>query len=329
VKFFSVGLQPTFQDSGRFGFQASGINPDGVMDVHTFRLLNVLLQNDENEGILEMNFPAPKLLFEENATICIGGADFNAMLNQQPIPLFKTVNVSTGDVLIFTKKTSGERTYLAVKGGFNLEKWLGSVSYNQAVNLPYLKIEKGLSVELKTSERVEKLVWLGREMRFSLRLPVPLAVPKVEDYRLSQPPWELRFLPGPEYNLLTNEAKQKLQNSIFRITKDANRMGYRLGGEALETIKDISLLSSAVTFGTIQLLPDGQLIVLMASHQTTGGYPNIGTVILIDLPALAQSGSGQLIRFIPIPLLEAESLYLAWQKRVRRLRISVELATKS
>ncbi|MFT7308066.1 MAG: antagonist of KipI [Spirosomataceae bacterium] len=317
MKFFSVGLQPTFQDLGRFGSQSSGINPDGIMDAHTLRLLNILLQNDENEGVLEMNFPAPKLLFEENATICIGGVDFNATLNQQPVPIFKTVNVSTGDVLEFPKKISGERMYLAVKGGFDLEKWLDSVSYNQAVKLPDLKIEKGLSVELKTSERVGKEIWLGREMQAPLRLPVTASLK-----------WNLRFLPGPEYDFLTNEAKQKLQSSMFQITKDANRMGYRLEGEALKTTKDVSLLSSAVTFGTMQLLPGGQLIVLMASHQTTGGYPNIGTIISTDLPALAQSGPGQLICFKPIPFLEAENLHLAGQKRMRRLKISVKLASE-
>jgi antagonist of KipI len=327
--FISVGLQPTFQDSGRFGFQSSGVNPDGVMDSYTFRVLNILLQNNENEGVLEMNFPAPKLLFEENTTICIGGADFAAMLNDQLIPLFKTVNVSIGDVLAFTKKISGERAYLAVKGGFDLKKWLGSVSYNQAVKLPDPKIEKGLSVGLKTCEQVEQVVWLGNALKPHLTQAAPTCPHR--EGSVSLPSYlrgggsSLRFLPAPEYDLLTEESKQNLQNSPFQITKDANRMGYRLRGEVLETIQKVSLLSSAVTFGTMQLLPDGQIIILMASHQTTGGYPRIGTIIAVDLLLLTQCGANQFMQFEYVSVGEGERLYLEREQQLQRLKTSILL----
>lgn len=310
MQFLSVGLQPIFQDTGRFGFRASGVNPDGVMDSRTFRLLNILLQNDENEGVLEMNFPAPQLLFEENAIISLGGADFAATVNNQPISLFKTVAVGVGDVLKFQKKLHGERTYLAVKGGFDLKKWLGSVSYNQAVKLPNLQIVKGLSIPLKKEEQVEKVVWLGNA----------LAPPYGAGQGAS-----LRFLPGPEHKLLTSASKQVLQNTPFQITKDSNRMGYRLSGEMLTTIEKVSLLSSAVTFGTMQLFPNGQIIVLMASHQTTGGYPRIGTIIAVDLPKLAQMGSLTEIYFRESSFSEATYLFLEQEKQLRRLDLSVKL----
>ncbi|MDP5140907.1 MAG: hypothetical protein NWP83_10630, partial [Spirosomaceae bacterium] len=230
-------------------------------------------------------------------------------LDDLPIPLFKTVNVIIGSVLKFTKKVNGERIYLAVKGGFDLEKWLGSVSYNQAVKLPNLKIEKGLSVKLKNEGQVEKTVWLGRQ---------PLL-------RAGRPPLRsgFRFLPAPEYHHLTEESRKLLQNSPFQITKDANRMGYRLAGVGLRTTEKVSLLSSAVTFGTMQLLPDGQIIVLMASHQTTGGYPRIGTIIGVDLPLLAQCGADQIIGFEPITTSEAEQLLLHRERYFRRLKTSV------
>lgn len=310
MQFLSVGLQPIFQDTGRFGFRASGVNPDGVMDSRTFRLLNILLQNDENEGVLEMNFPAPQLLFEENAIISLGGADFAATVNNQPISLFKTVAVGVGDVLKFQKKLHGERTYLAVKGGFDLKKWLGSVSYNQAVKLPNLQIVKGLSIPLKKEEQVEKVVWLGNAL--------------TPPYGAGQGA-SLRFLPGPEHKLLTSASKQVLQNTPFQITKDSNRMGYRLSGEMLTTIEKVSLLSSAVTFGTMQLFPNGQIIVLMASHQTTGGYPRIGTIIAVDLPKLAQMGSLTEIYFRESSFSEATYLFLEQEKQLRRLDLSVKL----
>lgn len=323
MQFLSVGLQPTFQDSGRSGFQSSGVNPDGVMDNYTFRLLNTLLRNDENEGVLEMNFPAPKILFEENTTICVGGADFNATLDDEPIPLFKTVNVNVGSVLKFTKKVNGERTYLAAKGGFNLEKWLGSVSYNQAVKLPNLKIEKVLSVKLKNERQVEKTVWLGREMQHLLPL-----WEEGRDGGSARQSWGsvLRFLPATEYEFLTEESKKLLQSTPFQVTKDANRMGYRLKGEELITTEKVSLLSSAVTFGTMQLLPDGQLIVLMASHQTTGGYPRIGTIIAVDLPTFAQCGANQFVQFRQVAVEEAEHLLSLREQQLQRLKTSISLA---
>lgn len=323
MQFLSVGLQPTFQDSGRFGFQSSGVNPDGVMDVYTFRLLNILLQNVQSEGVLEMNFPAPKLLFEENTTICIGGADFAATLDNQPISLFKTIHVSVGSVLKFTKKISGERVYLAVKGGFDLAKWLGSVSHNLAVKLPDLKIEKGLSVGLKTEGQVEQMVWLGNTLKPPSR-PSPHRGRRVKSSPVGGGSG-LRFLPAPEYNLLTKEAKKTLQNTTFQTTKDANRMGYRLKGETLETTEKVNLLSSAVTFGTMQLLPDGQLIVLMASHQTTGGYPRIGTIIAVDLPNFAQCGANQAVQFEQVTVEEAEQLFLAREQQLQRLKTSISL----
>ena len=77
-------------------------------------------------------------------------------------------------------------------------------------------------------------------------------------------------------------------------------MGFRLNGNELKTTECTSMISSAVTFGTLQLLPDGQLIILMADHQTTGGYPRIGHIILVDLPVLAQKNPGDKITFVEV-----------------------------
>ncbi len=91
-------------------------------------------------------------------------------------------------------------------------------------------------------------------------------------------------------------------------------MGYRLHGNALEEQEDRQLISSGVTFGTIQLLPDGQLIVLMADHQTTGGYPRVGHVISADLPSLAQCNPGDEINFVEVEIEMAEELFIQQQR---------------
>ncbi len=124
------GILTTVQDLGRNGFRRFGINPNGAMDTQAVRLINILLGNDESEAVLEMHFPAPIIEFEENAIIALGGADFGAEINGQPIENWRPFYVEKGNVLSFKSKIFGSRAYLAVKSGFELEKWLGSFSTN-------------------------------------------------------------------------------------------------------------------------------------------------------------------------------------------------------
>ena len=100
-------------------------------------------------------------------------------------------------------------------------------------------------------------------------------------------------------------------------------MGFRLTGEPLYLIDEMELVSAAVDFGTIQLLPDGQMIILMADHQTSGGYPRIAHIASVDLPILAQLGGADKINFQTISLKEAERLMLEFEKDLNLLRIGV------
>jgi antagonist of KipI len=104
-------------------------------------------------------------------------------------------------------------------------------------------------------------------------------------------------------------------------------MGYRLQGPELMRPRGGELLSSAVTFGTVQVPASGQAIVLMADHQTTGGYPRIAQVITTDFSALAQARPGQPLRFQEVSLAEAQALYLAQQRQLLALRGGIMLKT--
>ena len=97
-------------------------------------------------------------------------------------------------------------------------------------------------------------------------------------------------------------------------------MGYRLQGNALKVKEEMQLISSGVTFGTMQLLPDGQLIVLMADHQTTGGYPRIGHVISADLPLLAQCNPGDEIKFLAVEAAIAEQEFIQQQRDLQQIQ---------
>jgi antagonist of KipI len=101
-------------------------------------------------------------------------------------------------------------------------------------------------------------------------------------------------------------------------------MGYRLQGPVLQRQSTAELLSSAVTFGTVQVPPGGQPIVLMADRQTTGGYPRIAQVITADLSMLAQMRPGQQVRFQEVSLAEAQALYLAQERQLRELKQAIE-----
>lgn len=107
----------------------------------------------------------------------------------------------------------------------------------------------------------------------------------------------LRFIPGPAWNDLSATSIQHIMGGQFVTTLQSNRMGFQLEGPILSTIEPKSYLSSGVTKGTMQLLPSGKMIILMADHQTIGGYPNLGQIILVDLPRLAQMAHQTPIHF--------------------------------
>jgi antagonist of KipI len=133
---------------------------------------------------------------------------------------------------------------------------------------------------------------------------------------------EVDCLMGPEWHWLTTEAQESFRHQWFEITLESDRMGYRLGGTALEMKRAESLVSSPVTFGTVQLLPNGQLIVLMADHQTTGGYPRVAQVPSADLSGLAQRKTGSNFRFRFTDLAAAEEKILSRQKYLHQLQIA-------
>lgn len=277
MKFIKKGILTTFQDLGKNGLRHLGVNPSGAMDKLAVRLLNILVQNDENEPILEIHFPAPEILFEEECIIIIGGAEFTPMLDNQVIVHWKAIHVKVGSILKFKKRVSGNRAYLAKK------------SLNENAFLPYL----GNSFVRQVSNLSKSV--------------------------------EVRFIKGNEYELLTEKSMQSLENQIFTISQNSNRMGFRMNAEPLEVEQKLELVSSAVDFGTMQLLPNGQVIVLMADHQTSGGYPRIGNVISVDLPILAQCGANDIISFKAVSVEIAEELLILQEKEILKLKASIRL----
>jgi antagonist of KipI len=126
-------------------------------------------------------------------------------------------------------------------------------------------------------------------------------------------------LPGHEWDRLNDRSKDIFFDRPFLITNHSDRMGYYLKGEALSTTANEEVLSSAVNFGTVQLLPDGQLVVLMADHQTTGGYPRLAHVISAHESRLAQMKPGDEFSFRFTNQQTAEELYIRQQQHLVQL----------
>jgi antagonist of KipI len=131
---------------------------------------------------------------------------------------------------------------------------------------------------------------------------------------------QIDFMVGAEYALLEKISQTSMVTNQFKVSNQSNRMGYRLEGQALLLSSKKECLSSAVSFGTIQLLPNAQMIVLMADHQTTGGYPRIGHVASSSLPTLAQVSAGESISFELVTQDEAEAIFLQQQQNLQQLQ---------
>jgi antagonist of KipI len=317
-----TGLLSTVQDAGRSGYRRFGINPNGAMDRAALRLLNALLGNADNEAAVEMHFPAPEILFEEETVFALGGADFRAVLDERPLENWRVYPAETGSRLKFTAKASGNRSYLAVRGGFQLDRWLGSASTNLTAEIGGFH-----GRPLKKDDRLffnQNPKAKDQKSKTKTQTPAVNISPRLLPFYSSFP--TVRIIRGAEFDLLTALSERDFLTENFTVTKDSNRMGYRLEGRPLFLLEKRELVSTAVDFGTIQLLPDGQLIVLMADHQTTGGYPRLGSVISTDLPLLAQLGAGDRVGFHPVEPEEAESLALEFEKDLNFLRIGSKFA---
>ncbi len=304
------GILTTVQDLGRQGYRRFGINPNGAMDQTAARLVNILLDNDENEAVLEMHFPAPQLVFESGAVFAIGGAEFEPQLDGEPLENWRQVYATKNSVLKFEAKTTGNRAYLAVKGGLKIDRWLDSSSTNLAAKIGGLdgrKLESGDRIAL--NEQIRKPVGLDPRQISASLIPIYSRFPTV------------RIVAGAEFEMLTQKSRDTLLVQNFSISNDSNRMGFRLAGNPLSLSNPFEMISAAATYGTVQLLPDGQLVVLMSDAQTAGGYPRVAHVITHDLPLLAQLGAHDKVAFHMITIYEAEDLVLEFERELSFFRI--------
>jgi antagonist of KipI len=314
LRVIKAGVLDTLQDMGRYGWQHLGINPGGVMDKLSAQISNILVGNELNEAVIELHFPAGAFFFEQPALIAVSGADFSAIVNGEEIPGLRPVIVSKYSILQFHRVESGARAYLSVHGGFDIPQWLNSSSTHLRAMAGGYKgraLQKDDEIGLRTTHDLTPVL---QKKEFEL-LPW-----KTDDDWGDHTTGEILVLPGNEWSRLDDGSKEKFFEQSFLVTTQSDRMGYHLKAGALSTATNEEVISSAVSFGTVQLLPDGQLIVLMADHQTTGGYPRIAHVISAHHSRMGQMKPGDQFSFRFTDQQTAEELFIKQQQHLVQLQ---------
>ncbi len=306
VRVIKPGMLTTVQDAGRVGSQSFGFNVSGVMDRRSYRLANFLVGNYTDEAVLEMTMLGGSFVFLESNYIAVTGADMGAALEGVPIPMYETVFVRAGDTLSFSNAKTGMYTYLAAAGGFDVPQVLGSRSTNLKCKIGGFEGRKLRSGDIVPFR--QPLDTLG-ELR-KHRLPP-------EDFSGNHA--DIRVILGPQDDYFTEKGIQTFLSAPYRITENADRMGYKLAGNPIEYKDSVDIISDGIVFGSIQIPPAGVPIVMLADRQTTGGYAKIATVITVDLPLLVQRKPGDTVYFHKIEAKEAERLYKKEQKQFETL----------
>ncbi|MFN7250101.1 MAG: biotin-dependent carboxyltransferase family protein [Anaerobacillus sp.] len=306
------GVMTTIQDLGRYSYQRYGVVVGGAMDSFSHKLANLIVGNNLNEATLEITLVGPELYIIEDTLFSICGASFQAKINDVRVPMGRPIFVKRGTTLKIGRCLNGCRAYIAFQGGIDTPFVLNSRSTYERGKFGGLcgeRLKKGDIIPLK--EQVQKKNFLNVHHDFYSTTRW-----FVNPYRTSK---EIRVTEGRQRCLFTEEAIQSFFTTKYQITVNSDRMGYRLKGEALQLKQKVELISEATVFGTVQVPPDGQPIVLMADRQTTGGYPKIANVISVDLPMLAQLKPGDEVHFKEVSLKEAQKLYVEQELDLKKL----------
>ena len=301
IQIIKNGIADTIQDKGRYGFQHLGIQANGYLDYQSARLANFILGNPLSAPVFEIHFPASSFCFTRNYTICISGANFVPVLNEKSIAINTPIEVKQNDILQFLKPLEGRVAYIAIQGKIKEEAWLNSHSYFANSIQKDAQFEWEVSTEI-SNQFLKNSNTLTSEKINEMHSPIFSTGP-------------IQFIPGPAWNDLTEASQKAFLSTEYHIGMQANRMGYPLKGALLQLNKPNQYLSAAVTRGTLQLLPNGELMVLMADHQTIGGYANLGQIILVDLPRLAQVSNQTSIHFKETTVDTAHKLYQQIEKK--------------
>jgi biotin-dependent carboxylase-like uncharacterized protein len=291
-KVLSAGIFSTIQDKGRNGYKHLGITQSGAMDEYAYLWSQKLLNNKSHNAIEIM--VGLKLEVQKATNISICGADLSFSINGINKPVWQTHYVEVGDILSFPKRISGQRTYLAVQGAFQIDKTYDSFATT---------IKEDIGQKLQKEDILAYQYSSKKETKRLQKEYIPNYCETLT----------LRLLPSYQNDYFSQEEQEKFFNSEYEITMESNRMGAKLKGEII-TPHTGGIISEGITFGSVQIPQDGQPILLLKERQTIGGYPKIGTVLAIDCFKFSQLAVGYKVRFEKICLEVAKEKLMNFYK---------------
>jgi antagonist of KipI len=294
LEILEPGILTTIQDPGRVGYQHLGVTRGGAMDVYALRAANALVGNDDADACLEIASSGMMLRAREKCIVAVTGAPYILHVQERIVPHNAALFLRAGEALRFDAPAWGRYAYLAIAGGFDVPRVLGSRA---------TALRDGFGGFNGRALQHGDVLHAARN-----ELPMERAGKMLEEnfarYYTDNAP--LRVLWGPHAEFFDDAARAMFLRVTFRVSPLSDRQGTRLQGEAIPR-RAGELLSCGVTRGAIQIPPDGQPIVLQADHQTAGGYPILGAVIRADIPRLAQKRAGDAVHFAETTLADARA----------------------
>ena len=315
ITILKPGIYSSIQDYGRWGYQQYGIPVSGAMDGFSARLANIICGNDEDEPLIELTLHGVEIIFNEPACISLTGGGSRIFINDIEITFNKLIKVDSSSILKLKPTRSGCRSYLAVQGGLDIKKEMGSAStYTPAslggLNGQALKTGDMISFSRKKAlhEKANEIMVIDKGFASSSwQVSTPVTQPMRDTINI-------KICIGPEWDLFQTDTQEKFFKLPYSISVKANRMGIHLEGPTIALTEKKEMISTPVTRGIIQVTNEGLPIILMADAQTTGGYPRIARVCSADLSILAQCRPGDKILFHQITA--AESTKLSLEKKL-------------
>jgi antagonist of KipI len=313
IEVHAPGLLTTVQDLGREGFGPMGVSASGAADPVALRIGNRLVGNAEGAAGLEMALLGGNFVFPERAVVALTGSEFGATLDNEPIEMWKSVEIRQGQTLRLGATRAGARCYLCMRGGIDVKLFLGSASTH---------LLSGLGGFQGRALRAGDVLKIGaasgsfrtfRKRSVSARAVAQLAPRKV-----------LRVTAGPQSEWFSGEVQDVFYAGTYRVTEESNRMGLRLQGAAISSTAGGEMTSEGVSLGAVQITAGGLPIILFVEQQTTGGYPKIANVISADLSSLGQLRPRDEIRFELVEMEAARALFFAQEKLLASQELILE-----
>jgi len=308
----------TIQDLGRRGKRRFGVSPSGAMDPVALEAGNALLGNDgDAAGIEVQTFPF-RLRFRADMAFALTGADHDATLAGRTVPPWWCMRASAGDILTIDLPRRGARVYLALEGGIDVPRVLGSRSTHLRAGFGGLEgrpLQAGDIVPVGTARESASRFDFGAEP------PDTAIVAKPAEDRVLY----VRVMRAGEHDLFSEAMQATFWSTRWKISARSDRGGYRLTGGKLMLGAPVEMRSHGVVAGVVQVPPAGEPIVQMSDANTAGGYPKIAAVIQADLWRLGQAPPGSFIVFKEVGYQDAVAAMVPVTGYLARLRATADL----